>query len=58
MENYAEPDTLKILVGNKADMRETQAVSTEAAAEFAKAKGMLFFETSARTAEHVRSAWT
>lgn len=56
MENYAEPDTLKILVGNKADMRETQAVSTEAAAEFAKAKGMLFFETSARTAEHVRSA--
>jgi hypothetical protein len=32
VENYADPDVLKVLVGNKADMKQSQAVSTEAAA--------------------------
>ena len=43
VENYADPGTLLVLVGNKADMRQDQVVSTETASDFAKQKGMLFF---------------
>jgi small GTP-binding protein len=53
VENYADPGTLLVLVGNKSDLREGQTVQTETAAEFAKSKNMLFFETSAKTAEQV-----
>ena len=60
VESYADPGALLILIGifwvdlgNKADMRSEQKVSTESAQAFAKEKKMLFFETSARTAEHV-----
>jgi hypothetical protein len=34
-------------------MKENKIVDTETAFEFAKSKKMLFFETSAKTAEHV-----
>lgn len=43
VENYADPGTLLVLVGNKSDMRDDQVVGTEMASEFAKEKGMLFF---------------
>jgi small GTP-binding protein len=53
VENYADPGTLLVLVGNKSDARDSQQVDTETARQFAKEKNMLFFETSAKTAEHV-----
>lgn len=36
VENYADPDVTLILVGNKSDKRENQAVNTENAKEFAR----------------------
>lgn len=39
-------------------MRSEQKVSTEAAQAFAKEKNMQFFETSAKTAEHVTECFT
>jgi hypothetical protein len=60
VESYADPGALLILIGilsnylgNKSDMRTEQKVSSEDALGFANEKKMLFFETSAKTAEHV-----
>ena len=42
-----------ILVGNKIDLESEREVTTEEGIQFAKNKNMLFFETSAKTAEKV-----
>ena len=46
-------EMMLILVGNKIDLEEEREVSTEEGIQFAKANQMLFFETSAKTAEKV-----
>lgn len=47
---------MKLLVGNKVD--QDRIVSREEAAEWAKARGMLFVETSAKTREGVSQVFS
>ena len=42
-----------ILVGNKIDLNDEREVSIKEGREFAQQNGMLFFETSAKTAQRV-----
>ena len=51
----AGPDIVVVLVGNKSDLGEGDArkVSTTEALQMAQANGMLYFETSAVTGEHI-----
>lgn len=46
-----------MLVGNKVDLAESRAVSTEEAKEYATDSEMLFFETSALDATNVDAAF-
>lgn len=53
------PSTLvSILVGNKSDLDRKRAVSYKEGEEFAKEHGMLFIETSAKSAENIDTAFT
>lgn len=47
IESFACPTHVKALIGNKTDLDASRAVSTQEAEEFAQAKGMLYFETTA-----------
>ena len=46
-----------ILLGNKSDLQEQRQVTNTEAAKFAESIGCVFFETSAKTAENVESAF-
>lgn len=48
-ENTNNPQLVTILVGNKADLSEKRQVTTQEAAEFAAANGLMFMEVSVRT---------
>lgn len=58
VESYADPGTQLVLVGNKCDLEGQRAVPADMARQFAASKNMEFFETSAKTAEHVTEAFT
>ena len=45
---------LKILVGNKSDLYQYRQVAKEAGVFYAKRHGMMFMETSAKTAEGIK----
>ena len=47
------PEMTLVLVGNKTDLESRRMVPTNEAAEFAKKNNMIFFETSAKTAERI-----
>ena len=47
----------KILIGNKCDLTDKREVTYEEGEEFAKIKGMDFFETSAKTANFVQETF-
>jgi GTPase SAR1 family protein len=49
-------EVVKLLVGNKVDSE--RVVSREEAAEWAKARGMIFVETSAKTREGVSQVFS
>mmetsp|Transcript_23833 Transcript_23833/g.33586 ORF Transcript_23833/g.33586 Transcript_23833/m.33586 type:complete len:216 (-) Transcript_23833:281-928(-) len=53
----ANPATVIMLVGNKADLEHRRQVSYEEAEQFAKDEGLLFFETSAKTAANVEETF-
>ena len=61
LRDHAEPDIVIMLVGNKVDLcdskPEIRRVSHEEGANFAKANGLLFEETSAVTVIRVREAF-
>ena len=40
-----------MLVGNKCDLKDHREVSTEEAKEFAESRSLMFYETSAKTAQ-------
>mmetsp|Transcript_12018 Transcript_12018/g.48381 ORF Transcript_12018/g.48381 Transcript_12018/m.48381 type:complete len:208 (+) Transcript_12018:357-980(+) len=54
---YASDGTCKLLVGNKADMEDDKAVTTETAKAYADSLGIEFLETSAKNATNVEEAF-
>jgi Ras-related protein Rab-2A len=46
-----------MLIGNKCDLTHRRAVTTEEGEQFAKEHGLIFLETSARTAHNVEDAF-
>lgn len=54
---HANPNMTIMLIGNKSDLKERRAVSTEEGEQFAKEHGLIFLETSARTAHNVEEAF-
>jgi Ras-related protein Rab-1A len=54
---HASESTLKLLVGNKADLQEDKKVPSEDAKNFADKLGISFLETSAKNATNVEAAF-
>ena len=46
-----------MLIGNKSDLESRRAVSREDGEQFARDNGLIFMETSAKTADHVEEAF-
>jgi len=57
VDRYANENTCKLLVGNKADLSEKREVSEETAQRFADKLNISFLETSAKTATNVEAAF-
>eukprot|EP01071_Lankesteria_metandrocarpae_P000974 Lankesteria_metandrocarpae@DN1162_c0_g1_i1.p1 len=53
---YANPHMTIMLIGNKCDL-ERREVLTEEGAQFARQHGLIFLETSAKTAQNVEEAF-
>jgi Ras-related protein Rab-2A len=54
---HANPNMTIMLIGNKADLSHRRAVSTEEGEAFARDHGLVFLETSAKTALNVEEAF-
>ena len=54
---HGNKDITLILVGNKSDLSEQRAVTTEEAQAFADQNNLLFIETSAKSGENVDAAY-
>ena len=54
----ADSNIVVMLVGNKSDLQELRAVSTDEGLGFAKSENLLFIETSARDATNVQESFT
>uniref|UniRef100_A0A6A7GA75 GTP-binding protein YPTC1 n=1 Tax=Hirondellea gigas TaxID=1518452 RepID=A0A6A7GA75_9CRUS len=54
---HASESTMKLMVGNKADMVDDKKVSSSTAQQFADRLGILFLETSAKNATNVEAAF-
>jgi Ras-related protein Rab-2A len=52
-QQHANSNMTIMLIGNKCDLAHRRAVSTEEGEQFAKENGMVFMETSAKTAHNV-----
>jgi len=58
LQRQADPNIVIALAGNKSDLDSRRAVETETAQEYADEAGLLFFETSAKTAHNVTALFT
>jgi Ras-related protein Rab-2A len=54
---HAHPNMVILLIGNKNDLEHRRAVTTEEGKAFADQHGLLFLETSAKTAYNVEQAF-
>jgi small GTP-binding protein len=54
--DVARSDVVTMLIGNKSDLAENRAVSTEEADAFAKSHSMQYFETSAKSGDNLAAA--
>jgi len=54
---HSQSDMVIMLIGNKNDLEHRRAVSTEEGEAFARANGLIFMETSAKTAFNVEQAF-
>ncbi|KAF8723276.1 hypothetical protein HU200_021793 [Digitaria exilis] len=57
LRGHADKNIVIMLVGNKSDLEEERAVSTEDAKEFAEKENLFFLETSAMQATNVENAF-
>eukprot|EP01132_Coremiostelium_polycephalum_P004582 gene4582-5719_t len=55
--SYANSNMTIILIGNKSDLEHKRAVTYEEGEQFAKENGLIFLETSAKTASNVEEAF-
>jgi Ras-related protein Rab-5C len=53
LQRQADPNIVIALAGNKCDLESRRAIETQTAQEYADEAGLLFFETSAKTAHNV-----
>ncbi|XP_034590471.1 ras-related protein RHN1 [Setaria viridis] len=53
LQRQGNPHLVMALVGNKVDLEERRQVGTQEAMDYAEANGLLFTETSAKTAQNV-----
>ncbi|KAI7854825.1 ras protein [Circinella umbellata] len=53
LQRQADPNIVIALAGNKSDLESRRAIETQTAQEYADEAGLLFFETSAKTAHNV-----
>lgn len=53
----ASSNIVIIMIGNKCDLTDQRKISTEEATDFAKNKGIIYIETSAKTALNVEKAF-
>lgn len=58
IEKYASENVNKIIIGNKADLNETRAVTTEEGQELAKTLEVQFMETSAKDSINVAESFS
>ncbi|KAG0173132.1 GTP-binding protein of the rab/ypt [Apophysomyces sp. BC1034] len=58
LQRQADPNIVIALAGNKSDLESRRAVETSTAQEYADEAGLLFFETSAKTAHNVTELFT
>lgn len=54
----ADSNIVVMLVGNKCDLQELRAVSTDEGVDFSKSENLLFIETSARDSTNVQESFT
>mmetsp|Transcript_7761 Transcript_7761/g.11311 ORF Transcript_7761/g.11311 Transcript_7761/m.11311 type:complete len:216 (+) Transcript_7761:140-787(+) len=54
---HSQSNMVIMLIGNKSDLEHRRAVSTEEGLEFAEKNGLVFMETSAKTAANVEKAF-
>ncbi|XP_008782165.2 ras-related protein Rab11D-like [Phoenix dactylifera] len=57
LRSHADKNIVIMLVGNKSDLEDQRAVSTEDATEFAEKENLFFLETSALEATNVETAF-
>lgn len=58
LHKQADPNIVIALAGNKCDLVERRAITSDEAREFAQEAGLLFFETSAKEAINVQTLFT
>lgn len=54
---HSQSNMVIMLIGNKSDLEHRRAVSTDEGREFAQKHGLIFMETSAKTAANVENAF-